>query len=252
MTSLETGNWWTRLLERLAGRSPKGADLPRVGEDGLLSEPLDAVDAEAAPERPAGALARWSKRDQTLMKLQEGYERVTQVVEEVQKHLAQQGERTERICVSLEQLSRAMSEMPESSRQQTATLQSIAGQLETTGARTQQMAEAVSEMPKAARIQSETLAGIKRQMELTGEQNLVTGQSLEKLGAAISALGEFNSAQADALREMNAQASRQTEVLANLVARQSRRFVMLFVVTVVLAVMATGGAIATALILRGA
>jgi hypothetical protein len=231
--------WWTRLRDRLRGDAPSSEPpqhLPDVGDDGLLAEPVELAPPEGdTPEKPPGALTRWTRRDQTLVKLQEGYERVTQVVEEVQKHLATQGERTERICVSLEQLARSMADLPGIAGQQAETLQAIAGHLETTNARTQQLTEVISEVPKTARTQSETLAGIRRQLEMTGEQNLMTSQSMERLGSAIGTLNEFNSAQVNALRDMNAQAADQNELLRKVIAKQSKRFTMLFIVTVVLA-----------------
>src|SRR5690349_19638198 len=117
MPTLKTNGWWSRLADRLRYKPirPSQHRLPQFGEDGLLTEPVELppeMEGET-PEKPSGGLTRWSKRDQTLVKLQEGYERVTQLVEEVQKHLASQGERTERICVSLEQLARSMGDLPQ-------------------------------------------------------------------------------------------------------------------------------------------
>ncbi len=238
MPTLKSNMWWTRLADRLRSKPRRVShDLPDIGEDGLLSDPVELMgptDGETLADKPS-ALSRWTKRDQTLAKLQEGYERVTQVVEEVQKHLAMQGERTERICTSLEQLARSMSDLPTVSRQQAQTLESIAGQLEMTNAHTQQLAETIGEIPKSTRIQSETLAGIKRQLDMSCEQHLVTSQTMDKLGSAIGMLGESSHAQLQTLSTMHTRAGDQQDLLAGLIARQSKRFMMLFVVTVLLA-----------------
>jgi hypothetical protein len=251
MTTMQTQTWWTRFLERLRGTTPKptrfpSGELPEIGEDGLLMEAPEYPapgEGDGQTEKPAGALSRWSKRDQTLAKLQEGYEKVTQVVEAVQNHLAEQGQRTERICVALEQLARSTSDLPDASRQQVETLRAIAGHMETTNARTHQLADTMSEFPKVARLQSETLSGIKRQLDMTNEQNLLTSQTMDKLGTAISSLGEFNSAQTHVLRDMNSSTVQQNELLTKMIAKQSRRFLMLFIVTVVLATAAVAAAI---------
>ncbi len=242
-------SWWTRFVERLRGAPPQRPrlDLPEVGEDGLLMDGVEypgGPDGESPADKPVGALSRWTKRDQTLAKLQEGYERVTQVVEAVQKHLCEQGERTERICTALEHLARSLDHIPDSSRRQVETLQAIAGHLETTNNRTQKMAESIEEFPRVARLQSETLSGIKHQLDLTGEQNLLTSQTMDRLGTAITSLGDFNTAQTQVLRDMNSSAAQHSELLTKLIARQSRRFLMLFIVTVVLA----GAAVAAAVV----
>jgi hypothetical protein len=232
--------WWTRFTNRLSkqpARNGRASELPDVGDDGLLSGPVDlpSVGPECEIDRPPGALSRWTRRDQTLTKLQEGYERVTQVVEEVQKHLADQGQRTERICGSLEQLARAMNDAPAIARQQGQTLEAIAGQLEVANTRTQQVVETMAEIPKAARMQSETLSSIKQQLDVSSEQGLLASQTLEKLGGAIGSLGQSNSAQVETLKAIQAQASQQNQLVSDLLARQGRRFLALFVVTVVLA-----------------
>jgi len=241
MTTAKSSSFWKRLGSALGIRRRRQGemrDLPEVGDDGLLAEPAELppeADAESAADRPARPLTRWAKRDLTLAKLQEGYEQVTRVVEQIGKHLVTQDERSERICTSLEQLARSMSDVPNISREQARTLDAIAGQLESTNARTRQLADGISEIPKIARTQAETLAGINRQLEMAGEQNVVASQTMEKLGTAIHMLGESNQSQAEVLKQMDTKAAEQNHLLTQLIARQSRRFTMLFFLTIVLA-----------------
>ena len=224
------------------------AELPPIGEDGLLSEPAEAPEgqggeAELAPDKPGG-LARWGRRDQTLVRLQEGYERLNQLIEDIQKHLAAQGERSERICGSLEQLARSVGELPAAGRRQIETLEGIAGQIEAGNVRVGHLAESLGELPRASRSQTEALGAIKRTLEMTGEQNLVTSQSLEKLGTLVGTLTEANSSQVEVLRHMSTRTEASGEEFKDLLRKQNRRFVMLFVVTIVLAV----GTIAAAIV----
>jgi len=244
--------FWQRFKKLFTVSQPKDeskSQLPAVGEDGLLLEPVEypesdgngsesdaAASTTSGSERSANPLVRWGRREQALNRLQEGYDRVSLVVEEIQKHLAHQGERTERICTALETLARSISDMPHLAQQQAQTLEVMAGHVEAGNARMHQIVEAVGEIPKASRAQTETLGGIKKQLEVTGEQNLVTSQTMEKLSTAIAALGEVNSMQIESLRQMNSKTDVQTERLTKLVARQNKRFVMLFVVTIILAV----------------
>lgn len=244
-------NWWNRIAERL-GRKSNGnkpaVELPPVGDDGLLLDPPELPEpltdeADASPERSGNPLTRWAKREQTLNRLQEGYERLNGVIEEIQKHLAQQGERTDRICGALEQLARSTVDMAGLSRHHAETLEAIAGHIEAGNARLGQVAESVTEIPKASRVQTEAINGIRKQLEMAGEQNLVTSQTMAKLGTAISTLGEVNSSQIEALAQMNRKSDDHSERLSKLIARQNKRFVMLFIVTIVLAVGAITAAI---------
>lgn len=242
---------WSRLADlfrRNRNIGNNATDLPSVGDDGLLADAAEypdapAVESEAAGERTGNPLMRWGRREQALSRLQEGYERVNQVIEEIQKHLAQQGERTDRICNALETLAKSMGDVPVLGRLQAQTLEAIAGQIESGNARVHELAESVGELPKASRAQTDTLNGIKRQLEMSGEQNLVTSQTMEKLSTAIATLGELNATQGEALRQMNLKADDHNERLNHLVSRQNKRFIMLFVVTVVLAIAAISTAI---------
>ncbi|UCD27611.1 MAG: hypothetical protein JSV03_10900 [Planctomycetota bacterium] len=233
--------FWNRLRGKIntkSGFAEQDSDLPEVGGDGLLAEPIthpSDAEVESQSDKPTGPLVRLSKREQAIAQLQQGYDRVTQLIEDIQKHLASQGERSDRICSSLDQLARSMSDTPNLSRQQAHTLEAIVGQLEMTNVRTQQLTETVGEIPKITRAQSDTLAGINRQLEMAGEQNVVANQTMDKLGQAITALGESNNSQAQILQEINAKTNQQNEVLSQLIAKQSKRFTMLFIVTVLLA-----------------
>jgi chromosome segregation ATPase len=251
--SPQTTSWFGRLAERFGKKtsvtsSDAPVDLPRVGDDGLLADPIELAsepceDAEAGSERSSNPLVRWARRDQALNRLQEGYERVNGVIEEIQKHLATQGERTDRICSALEQLARSTGEMAGQSRQQSEKLDSIAGHIEAGNARLGQLADAVSEVPTVARAQTEAIHGIRKQLEMSGEQSVVTSQTMERLSTAISTLGEVNTTQVEALSQMNRKADDQSERLSKLIARQNKRFIMLFIVTVVLAAAAVTAAI---------
>jgi CHASE3 domain sensor protein len=248
---------FSRLSGRLKRKKPDRENEPRgwpeVGEDGLLAEPAEPFppgDPDGVGNRPTGALARWARRDQTLAKLQEGYEQVGQVIGEIQKQLVDQGDRTERISTSLEQLARAMGDLPDVSRRQVLTLESIAAQLENTSGRTQKLTEIVSELPKVTRAQTDTLAGINRQLEMASEHNVLATQTTEKLGNALDSLGQASASHADAVNQMNTRVNEQNNLLTQLIARQSKRFMMLFIVTIVLAAAAITVAILS-LALRG-
>jgi hypothetical protein len=242
----QPATFWNRLLTavRIRPRQDKGPDgLPNVGDDGLLADPIvdlpGDADAEAVtPDKAPVALSRWNKRDQTLAKLQEGYEQVTRVVQEIQNHLVAQADRSERMCVSLEQLAQSVTELPSIGREQTQTLETMAARMEATNTRTQQMAESLSEVPKLARTQSETLTGINRHLEMASEQSVMTSQTLDKIGSAMGTLSTASQTQTERLRMIGDSTDEHMDLLTQMLARQNRRFVMLFVVTVVLAVAA--------------
>ncbi len=244
-------SWWSRLMRGL-GRGRKTS----VEPDGLTARANDDLVGDgsfgrAAFARTGVALQRWGRRDPAATDLHEGYRKVTALIEDMQRHMALQGERSDRICASLEQLARSLADLPELSSRQARTLASIAEQMESAASRGEQMAAALNEMPKAARLQAEALSGINRQLGIASEQEAVARQTLEKLSAAVGALSDFNAAQAEAMKQMATRTDEQNRQLNQLLARQTRRFTMLFAVTVALATLAVA-AVAAGLLTRSA
>lgn len=242
-----TRNWWQRFRHsiRRPRRNAEGYELPPVGSDGLLMNSADEEKAAETGLDRTGPLGRWTKRDHVLSQLQEGYEQVTRLVETIQRHMASQAERTDRICTALEQLARNSADAPDISRQQVRMLESIAGQLEVTSGRTQRLAEAVEEVPRLARTQTDALVGINRQLSMISEQEVFTSQALDKLGQATRTTGEANLGQTEMLRQMCVQSEEYNATLRQMVASHNRRFLIMCVLTIVLALAGIGALVAT-------
>jgi len=253
--SSDTPNWWQRIVSRLkpSPTTEPANELPAVGKDGLLIEPAESAPEDgpnASSEKQSTALGRWAKRDLAITRLQEGYDRVNQLIADMQKHMADQSERTDRMCSAIEQLSQSMAKMPAVSTDQTRTLQSILGQLETANNHNRQLTTALEEIPKVTKSHYNTLSGINRQLEMMTEQDIVSGQNMERLGGAIQTLGQHGGTQTDLLKEMNIKMAVQNERLGEFVTTNTRRFVILFIAALILAV--TGIVIGiTAVMLRG-
>ncbi|HSW44306.1 MAG TPA: hypothetical protein VLM89_01915 [Phycisphaerae bacterium] len=235
-------NWWHRLMERVKGTGHDDSNgLPAVGDDGLLVEP---VQSEKDTDDKAAGLSRWSRREGAIAQLQEGYERVNQLMVDMKQHMADQSARSERICGAIEQLTRAMTDLPALSREQARALESIAGQLEASRGDTQQLTEAMAEIPKAARSQTDALTGMNSRLDMMNEQNVVGTQVMEKLQSAVTSVGQAGQVQTELLKQLEARAGEHNQRLGELLTGQSRRFTILFAITVALAVIALAAAAA--------
>jgi ABC-type transporter Mla subunit MlaD len=213
--------------------------LPAVGRDGLLVDGPDGTDEEdgagAATSSAEKTLSRWARRDAVIQQLQEGHERVTELIDAIQCHLAEQGKRTDRIASSLDQLARTLSDLPNVSRQHAKVLDAIAMNLEQTNARAQQLADGIRDLPGAARAQSEALAGVSRQLELSNESHVQVNHTLQSLGRAVDGLRDTGQRQTESLRQFHQSGQDREGRLADLIAQQQKRFAWLFVITLVLA-----------------
>lgn len=240
-TTTPTTSFWTRLTGSFRRQARHNGDRPRspvmvnpLPPAAPAAEPVvEPAEATAdAPERGSGPLARWTRRDQAIVQLQEGYEKVTRVIEEIQKHLVQQGERSERLCGALDRIAQSLAEGPKVARQQAETLERIVGQMESSNARAHQLAEIVAEIPKSARNQTETLVGISRQLEVSNEQRVVSSQTMDRLGSSLQSLGQTSQTQSEILKQMNVTTAEQNRQLAQLITEHNKRFQWLFGLTI--------------------
>ncbi len=240
------GNWFHRLATRLRPGGRRNFDeLPPAGTDGLLVTPADDETDEDAENN---ALTRWPRRDTALTRLQEGYEKVNQVIADMQKHMASQSERTDRMCSAIENLSRALGEWPDVASQQTRLLQSILGQSEAAHARSEKWASTLESLPKAMKTQESALGGINQHLAMIAEQSVVESKTMEKLGGTIQQLNDQGNSQTQLLNEVVARLTEQHAHFQSSVNSGTRRFTILWIVTLLLA---AGGLTAAILALVG-
>ncbi len=251
---MDKTGFWTRLGELLRPGSRKGHDgpaFPAIGADGLLADGPDGVaddepGAAAVSEKP---LSRWNRRDQALQQLQEGYQRVVDLIDAMQTHMAAQSDRTERIASSLDLLARTLADLPAASRQQAQTLDAIASHLEMTTSRTQQLAESIRELPGATKAQSEALGGVTRQLEMANETHVQLNHALASLGEAVGTLRRSGEAQAESLRSLQQEGRDRESRLAQVIDQQQHRFAWLFGITLLFAVLGAAAG-TTVIVLR--
>jgi len=213
--------------EAVVSDSPN--DLPDDPTRGGVADP------DAPHDRTGLPLTRWTRREYTLSRLQEGYDRVLELMDAMHRHMQAQQDRTEQIATGISQLSRSLSDLPGITQQQVQLLSAIAAQLETTTVRTQQLSDAVGELPRVIRGQSEALTGVQRQLEMATESDAHLTSSLQSFERAINRFGESSENQAAATRELRLSSDEHQRRLGHIIEQQTRRFTVLMAVTAVLA-----------------
>ncbi len=230
--------------EEALAAEPDG-DSPSTAQGG---DSTDAADAE----RITTTMSRRARREVSLGKLQEGYDRVLDLMDRIQSHMQTQETRTEEIASALTQLSRSLADVPSVDQQQVQLLSTIAAQLETTTVRTQQLSDAIGELPRVVRGQTDALSGIQRQLEMSAESDAHLTGTLQSFGRSVDRLGQSTETQATALRELNAAGETHQQRLDEIFQRQTRQFTWLVILTAVLAGAAiVAGTVAVVLQLSG-
>lgn len=234
---MDQASIWTRVGHwfKAAGRGAAADD--SLGE---LSPPKLLNEEEAAPQgdNGSGEMAPLSKRRQreaALEKLQEGYEQVVVLMGSIHTHLQAQDERTQQIADALTTLAETTGRLPEVAEGQSQQLATIATHLEVGNDRARRWEQTLFDLPKLAEAQRDTLESIGRELEAKRHSETRMAETLDGLGGAVQSLGESSTASSRTLKELQQAAAERDDGLHTLMKEQNKRFIWLFVVTLLLA-----------------
>jgi len=224
---MSDGKLWSRMTAwmRPGGRgdahaSSAGASGVRTGGDepGLLTVPTRRVDP-------------------TLTRLEEGYAKVIELVDAIKRHQQGQQERAGEVASSLAQVATTLERIDDAGRRQADQLAIIAEEVRAGGHRAAHWEEVLCEFPRMAESQREALSAVARQIEEVGNRDCELAGSLNAFRDAVSTLSDATTASSVAIKDLQRASLEQQERTAALIREQNRRFTMLFVVTLVLAVL---------------
>ena len=205
--------------------------------DGSVAVNESAEPATSAADRLPGVGGLLSKRkhnDAVLEKLQEGYAQVIDLMSSIQEHQRSQDVRATEISNSLAQIASTLSSVESGESYRAETLTRIADELHAGNERAEHWEDVITEFPKMAETQREALISVARQMEAVGSRDSQLAQSLESFRDAVSSLGDATTASSVAVKNLQMSALESHDRTAALMKEQNKRFVMLFVVTLVL------------------
>jgi|GEM_PF-5099473 len=167
---------------------------------------------------------RKERTELTLEKLQEGYQKVVNLVESIQKHLGNQEQRTQQLVDAMNQMAGDMADLPQETVKQTAALKAVATMMEENAASDRQRDDHLARLPELVESQSQTGARVAR--------------TLDGLNESVSALGDATHSSTSALQKLHNDAAERDERLAVLFAEQTKRFTIVFSFAITLAVVA--------------
>jgi len=166
----KTPTIWARLGSWL--RTGSGTDLETTAADeplnaGVLTKPA-ITDKHT---RIGGPLAGWSRRDHTLQQIQEGNERLMEVLGSIKTYMDNQEQRSDQIAESLGAVADTFSKLPALTEQQTEVLTGIAATMEQNKDHARDLADAMRDTPDAIRTQGEAIRSFQGVLEVAHEND---------------------------------------------------------------------------------
>lgn len=162
--------------------------------------------------------------------------RVVELAEAMQQHFRQQDQRAAELAGSLDRVGSTLEQLAAAQRAHGDYLRSIAEHTESAGKNATALTATLSRVPESLLAQAEAIRTVARHLEIAQEADTQLMHSLQQFGRAVDTLGSSGTAQVEVLQRLNAAQHEQQAAMTALVREQSRRYLLVLIITGVLAV----------------
>lgn len=204
-------------------------DVRERSQDHALVTDDDGLDGTASEHHggngsSGGRLLRRPASASSLQRLEEGYHKLSGLVDSIHRHLEVRDERTRQVSESLTQLSAVVGRMTEVGRQQQEQLAAIARLLEASDGRQARWERAIAQIPNLVDAQREGLQSLSAHLEAVQSTHDRVVASLDGFGGTVGMMGESLAKSVDMIARAQGEAASREQRLTGLFARQGRWF----------------------------
>lgn len=175
--------------------------------------------------------------------------RVVELAEAMQQHFRQQDQRAAELAGSLDRVGGTLEQLAAAQRAHGEYLRSIAEHTDSAGKNAAALTATLGRVPESLLAQAEAIRTVARHLEIAQESDTQLMHSLQQFGRAVDTLGSSGTAQVEVLQRLHAAQREQQSAMTALVREQTRRYLIVLVITGVLALGALA-ALITLLVLR--
>ncbi|HUW21016.1 MAG TPA: hypothetical protein VMW16_17085 [Sedimentisphaerales bacterium] len=208
-----------------------------VDEDGLISQEGQA--AQAGGEEQAAASDKVMvkavapvKKQESLEKLQEGFNTLIEQLGGIKEHLSRQVAQHEDLMSRLEQLPKFLESFPTAVESQKEITEQLLEELKTAAAKDEQFADAVERIPAETAKQTDALVNINHQLGAAADTDVQMADSFNKFNETLDKLNQSTVGQTDSIMQMSRTFATSDRYLKYLVSKQNRRFVWIFLIAI--------------------
>ncbi len=240
--------FWQRVSRVFRPAAPPGGDGSSSAE-----APVALTATRTEPHRselvPADRAPWWrpqARRAQT----REAAQRVAELASALQDHFRQQDDRAAALASALDRVGGVLAQLAANQREQGECVKTIAAHADSAARSAASVVGTLAKVPESLNAQADAIRSVARQLEIGQESDNQLMHSLQQFGRAVDTLGTSGTAQVEALQRLTTAQQRQQDAFAALVTEQSRRYLVVVLITGVLSLAAIAVAIVS-LLLRG-
>jgi len=206
--------------------------LPPIADDGLISPDADSsvtAAEEQSAENNQVVVAR--ARTESLEKLQAGFDKLISKLEDINDHLSHQVSQHEELMNRLDKLPELLKAYPAIIESQKLLTEQLIEQLKMTVLKEQQFVETVSKIPSETSKQTNMLISMDHQLAAAADADVQMAESFNKFNQTIDKLNQKTVEQTEGIEQMNKTFAASDKYFKQIIARQNKRFMWLFIIT---------------------
>jgi len=214
---------------------------PELNEQGLISEEQSAEPRPEAVE-PEGdrVLVKTvpsTDKQESLEKLQQGFNRLIKQLEGINEHLDRQVAQHEDLMARMEKLPTLLESFPAVVETQKQLTEQMLEQLKVMAVSQQQFIENVEKIPTETAKQTDALAGIDHQLAAAADADVQMAESFNRFNETLGKLNQTSLGQTDGILQMSKTFATSDRYLKYIMSRQNKRFMWIFVTSITVCVL---------------
>jgi len=198
----------------------------KPGGNGGDHSPVVSVETNATTLRP------WKKNTAAIAQLQNGFNSLTDLMDEIRQNMVSQGSRQDQLISYLSALPKLLETIPENNRIQGEALKAIHNQLEHNTAQAQTLGEILEKMSQTDGDQKDLLEGLRERVETLNHQDKMMTDSLNSVSAAMEQSSKHSAAGTQVLETLRENLKSQSSDLERVIRKQNERFTVLLTTAV--------------------
>lgn len=242
-------SFWKRV-----GNAFRASDDRDNGDGNGVTQEIEPADRarETGGNTGSGAssvssLLPWVRRQNSLKRLDERYQRVLELMDAMRVHFEQQDRRAEELTAGVDRVGRTLEQLAGTQRAQSECVASIAARVNDAAKYSAGLSTTLRQMPASLQAQAEAVRTVAREMEAARMVDAQLVRSLQQFSQAADSLGDAGTAQTEALRRLHEAGEHQKESLQLFMRQQTR---LLLVITVIVAVLGLGAVVSLGAVVR--
>ena len=233
---------WSSAGRWLRAHKPSlgAAHQPDIDDDGLISQ---SEDPEKSPRHGSAAAGDQGnnvviravpsvERQESLQKLQEGFDKLIERLGEINEHLSRQAAQHEDLMGRIEQFPEMLESFPAVVENQKKLTEQLLEQLKTTAAKNEQFIDAVDKIPSETAKQTDALVNIDHQLAAAADIDVQMTETMNNFNESLDKLNQSTVSQTDGIIQMSKTFAASDRYLKYIISKQNRRFMWIFIAAI--------------------